>query len=106
MDLPQPLCVAVGQLDLQSLADQSVGVMFGRTSFIAAIKKQGTTSWCEYNQLAVDRVFGESCVEEIMTVDEIRARALELPREERELLGIALLSSLETAANQAEVETA
>lgn len=41
-----------------------------------------------------------------MTVDEIRARALELPREERELLGIALLSSLETAANQAEVDTA
>lgn len=41
-----------------------------------------------------------------MTVDEIRARALELPREERELLGIALLGSLETAANQVEVETA
>lgn len=40
-----------------------------------------------------------------MTVDEIRARALELPRDERELLGIALLSSLETAANQAEVDT-
>ena len=41
-----------------------------------------------------------------MTVDALRARALELPREERELLGIALLSSQETAANQAEVETA
>ena len=41
-----------------------------------------------------------------MTVDEIRARALELPREERELLGIALLGSLETTANQVEVETA
>jgi putative addiction module component (TIGR02574 family) len=41
-----------------------------------------------------------------MTVDEIRARALELPREERELLGIALLGSLETAANQDEVDSA
>ena len=41
-----------------------------------------------------------------MTVDEIRAWALELPREERELLGIALLSSLETVACQAELNTA
>ena len=41
-----------------------------------------------------------------MTVDEIRVRALELPREERELLGIALLSSLETVENQAEVDGA
>ena len=41
-----------------------------------------------------------------MTVDEIRARALELSREERELLGIALFGSLETAANQAEVDSA
>ncbi len=41
-----------------------------------------------------------------MTVDEIRVRALELPREEREPLGIALLSSLETAENQAEVDSA
>ncbi len=41
-----------------------------------------------------------------MRVDEIRARALELPREERELLGIALFGSLETAANQAEVDSA
>jgi len=53
-----------------------------------------------------DRVFGESRLEEFMTVNEIRTRALELPREERELLGIALLSSLETAANQAEVDAA
>ena len=39
-----------------------------------------------------------------MTIDEIRARSLELPREERELLGIALFRSLETAAIQAEVD--
>jgi hypothetical protein len=51
-------------------------------------------------------VFEESRLEELMTVDELRTRALELPREERELLGIAQLSSLETAANQAEVDTA
>lgn len=41
-----------------------------------------------------------------MTVDDIRARALELRRDERELLGIALLRSLESAANQADVERA
>jgi len=41
-----------------------------------------------------------------MTVDEIRVQALELPRDERELLGIALLSSLETTENQAEVDSA
>jgi putative addiction module component (TIGR02574 family) len=41
-----------------------------------------------------------------MTVDEIRAWALELPREEREMLGIALFRSLETAANQDEVDSA
>ncbi|HEY4258706.1 MAG TPA: addiction module protein, partial [Schlesneria sp.] len=34
------------------------------------------------------------------------ARALELPREERELLGIALLGRLESVANQVEMETA
>ena len=41
-----------------------------------------------------------------MTVDEVRVRALELPREERELLGIELLSSLESAETQAEVDAA
>jgi putative addiction module component (TIGR02574 family) len=45
-------------------------------------------------------------MEESVSVDEIRVRALELPREERELLGIALLSSLETAEKQAEVDAA
>ena len=40
-----------------------------------------------------------------MTVEEIRVQALELPRDERELLGIALLSSLETVENQAEVDS-
>ena len=41
-----------------------------------------------------------------MTVDEVRVRALELPREERELLGIELLSSLESAETQSEVDAA
>jgi putative addiction module component (TIGR02574 family) len=41
-----------------------------------------------------------------MTVDEIRALALELPLEERALLGIALFRSLETAANQDDVDSA
>ena len=41
-----------------------------------------------------------------MTVDEVRVRALELPREERELLGIELLSSLESAETQAEADAA
>ena len=41
-----------------------------------------------------------------MTVNEIRVRALELPRDERELLGVALLSSLEPQETQAEVDAA
>lgn len=41
-----------------------------------------------------------------MTVNEIRVRALELPRDERELLGVALLSSLESQESQAEVDAA
>ena len=41
-----------------------------------------------------------------MTIDEVRVRALELPREERELLGIELLSSLESPETQAEVDAA
>lgn len=44
--------------------------------------------------------------EDSMTVDEVRVRALELPREERELLGIELLSSLESPETQAEVDAA
>ena len=41
-----------------------------------------------------------------MTVDEIRVRALELPPEQRELLGIALLNSLDTVEHQAAVDSA
>ena len=41
-----------------------------------------------------------------MTVNEIRVRALELPRDERELLGVALLSSLEPQETQDEVDAA
>ena len=41
-----------------------------------------------------------------MTVNEIRVRALELPPDERELLGVALLSSLESQESQAEVDAA
>ena len=41
-----------------------------------------------------------------MTVNEIRVCALELPRDERELLGVALLSSLESQESQAEVDAA
>ena len=41
-----------------------------------------------------------------MTVNEIRVRALELPRDERELLGVALLSSLEPQEAQTEVDAA
>ncbi|MBS0260582.1 MAG: addiction module protein [Planctomycetes bacterium] len=41
-----------------------------------------------------------------MTLDEIRVRALQLPRDERELPGVALLSSLETPENQDEAASA
>lgn len=41
-----------------------------------------------------------------MTVDEIRIQALELSREERELLGIALLGSLESPESQVEIDAA
>jgi putative addiction module component (TIGR02574 family) len=51
-------------------------------------------------------MFADPRAEKFMTVDEIRTWAMELPREERELLGIALLSSLETVGDQAEVNTA
>ena len=41
-----------------------------------------------------------------MTISEVRDRALELSREERELLGIELLSSLESPETQADVDAA
>lgn len=41
-----------------------------------------------------------------MTVDEIRIRALELSREERELLGVELLCSLQTPETQPEIDAA
>ncbi len=41
-----------------------------------------------------------------MTTNEIRVHALELPPSERELLGVALFSSLEPQEGQAEVDAA
>jgi putative addiction module component (TIGR02574 family) len=40
-----------------------------------------------------------------MSIDEVRPLALELSREERELLGIELLCSLEPIDSQAEIES-
>lgn len=41
-----------------------------------------------------------------MTVDELRVEALQLPAEEREILGIQLLCSLESPEAQADVDAA
>lgn len=41
-----------------------------------------------------------------MTLDELRQRAQELPREDREILGVELLSSLESPDMQADIDAA
>lgn len=41
-----------------------------------------------------------------MTLDELRLRAQELPREDREVLGVELLSSFETPDKQADIDAA